>query len=191
MDTQRRLADAHELFERLKRRGLTADAERRVWQELNSPVSQDPPPSPCVRPGMAVEARSVYDYADMSSLENGVTSRSPHLGLTTIDELLERDRQREKDGFPRKVRIGRLIRPGKSQKNSIIVVPTTAEEKFIHDKAPQPDGEGQAGGAGPGQEGDVVGEQPVRPEQGDGTGAGQGDGSSHEMDSNAYDLGRI
>ncbi len=192
MDTQRRHADSHELFERLTRYGLDADARRRVWDELNAPVSHEPPPTPFVRPDLHIEARSIYEYADMAALEGGaVTSRSPHLGLTTIDELLDRDRQREKDGFPRKVRIGRLIRPGKGQKSSIVVVPTTVEEKFIHDKAPQPDGEGQAGGAGPGQEGDVVGEQPVRPEQGEGAGAGQGDGSSHEMDSNAYDLGRI
>lgn len=192
MDKQRRQADAHELYERLKRHGLSADAEQRVWDELNASVSHDPPPAPSVRPGMYIEARSMYDYADMKALEDGtVTTRSPHLGLTTIDELLERDRQREKDGFPRKVRIGRLIRPGKGRKNAIVVVPTTVEEKFIHDRAPQPDGEGQAGGAGEGQEGEVIGEQPVRPEQGDGTGAGQGDGSSHEMDSNAYDLGRI
>jgi len=108
-----------------------------------------------------------------------------------MDELLERDRQREKDGFPRKIRIGKLIMPGKSDKNAIVVVPTTVEEKFIHDSKPRPSEEGETGGAGPGEEGEVVGEQPVRPEGGDGTGAGQGEGDSHEMESNVYDLGRI
>ena len=48
------------------------------------------------------------------------------------------------------------------------------------------------GGAGEGEEGEVIGEQPVRPEKGAGQGgAGQGDGSGHDIESNAYDLGRI
>ncbi len=53
--------------------------------------------------------------------------------LRSIDDLLERDRHREKDGFPRKIRVGRLIKPGRGGKDKVVVVPTTVEEKLIHD----------------------------------------------------------
>ena len=48
------------------------------------------------------------------------------------------------------------------------------------------------GGSGDGEEGDVIGEQPVREQDGqEGEGPGQGEGGQHEMESNAYDLGKI
>ena len=42
-----------------------------------------------------------------------------------------------------------------------------------------------------GEEGDIIGEQPVRPEQGEGEGAGEGETGPHEIESNAYDLGKM
>ncbi len=111
--------------------------------------------------------------------------------LKSLDELLERDRQREKDGFPRKIRIGRLVRPGKGG-DKVVVVPSTVEEKFIHDtRPPHPQEEQQAGGAGEGEEGDVIGRQPIHQPGGTGQGAGQGQGEGHDVSSNAYDLGKI
>jgi uncharacterized sporulation protein YeaH/YhbH (DUF444 family) len=114
--------------------------------------------------------------------------------VRSIDELLERDRLREKDGFPRKINVGRLVRPGKGGKAKVVIVPTTVEEKFMHDPnfRPQEEGEGEAsGGTGEGEEGEVIGEQPVRSPDGSGTGPGEGEGGPHELESNAYDLGRI
>ena len=120
--------------------------------------------------------------------------------MITLDELLERDRQREEDGFKRKIRIGRIVKPGTGGKEKIIVVPTTVEEKFIHeDVNPQAEeGEGDAtGGTGDGEEGDILGEQPVRPQEGEGEGEGsgegpgEGEGGDHEMEANAYELGRV
>ena len=55
--------------------------------------------------------------------------------MITLDELLERDRKREEDGFNRKIRIGRIVKPGTGGKEKIIIVPTTVEEKFIHDSS--------------------------------------------------------
>jgi len=122
--------------------------------------------------------------------------------MITLDELLERDRQREADGFNRKIRLGRIVKPGTGGKDKIIVVPTTVEEKFIHED-PSFDprtGEGEpSGGTGEGEEGDVIGEHPVRPDQGegqgDGEGAGQGEGEGqggeHEFESSAYELGKV
>ena len=37
----------------------------------------------------------------------------------------------------------------------------------------------------------MIGEQPVRPEGETGSGPGEGEGGAHELESNAYDLGRI
>ena len=118
--------------------------------------------------------------------------------MITLDELLERDRRREEDGFKRKIRIGRIVKPGSGGKDKIIIVPTTVEEKFVHDDI-QPDqeqGEGEpTGGTGEGEEGDIIGEQPVRPEEGEGEGSGEGpgegEGGDHELESNAYELGKV
>ena len=111
--------------------------------------------------------------------------------LRSIDELLERDNLREKDGFPRKIRVGRLIKPGKGGKDTVVVVPTTVEEKFIHDSIKPPEEDGTTGGSGEGEKGQVVGEQPVHDSNAPDSGPGQGEGGPHEMESNAYDLGKI
>jgi uncharacterized sporulation protein YeaH/YhbH (DUF444 family) len=136
----------------------------------------------------------MYEYGDLSCLQDTAESRGSYAaGLRSLDELLERDRQREKDGFPRKIQVGRLIKPGKGGKGKVVVVPTTVEGKFIHDRTfrPTDDGE-QSGGTGEGEEGEVIGEQPVRVPEGAGEGeAGKGEGEAHEMESSAYDLGRI
>ncbi len=112
--------------------------------------------------------------------------------IATLDELLDRDRQREVDGFPRKIRVGKLIRPGKDDSGAIVIIPTTTEDKLLHDSIPDEYSDGESGGTGEGEEGEVIGEQPVRQQQkGDGTGAGQGEGAGHDIESNAYDLGKL
>jgi uncharacterized sporulation protein YeaH/YhbH (DUF444 family) len=136
----------------------------------------------------------IYLLSDLTLLQSmppsGVTTIH---SLSSVDELLERDKNREKDGFPRKIRMGRLIKPGKGQKGRIILVPTTVEEKFIHDSFRDESGEqGPSGGSGDGQEGEIIGEEPIHGAEGSGMGgAGQGEGGEHELESNAYDLGRI
>jgi len=138
--------------------------------------------------------KTVYDYRDLSVLQNmGPPLRSYTLNMASVDELLERDKLREKDGFPRKIRIGKLIKPGKGGKNKVVIVPTTVEEKFIHTREVLEDGEGgTSGGAGEGEEGEVIGEQPVRPTSGPGSGgAGEGESGQHDVESDAYDLGKI
>jgi len=125
------------------------------------------------------------------SQEDSASSALPPLGYNSIEELLRRDQQRVKDGFPRKIQIGRMIKPDKSGQNSIVVVPTTVEEKFMHDPNSDPQQEDQMGGTGEGEEGEVIGEQPVRPQEGGaGEGSGEGGSGSHEVESNAYELGK-
>jgi uncharacterized sporulation protein YeaH/YhbH (DUF444 family) len=139
--------------------------------------------------------RTFYDYSDLRMIQESFLLRPTYIaGLKSIDELLDRDRQREEDGFPRKIRIGKLVKPGRGGKEKIVVVPTTVEEKFIHDNRvnDQHEKEASSGGSGEGEEGEVIGEEPVHGTDGSGVGgAGQGEPGEHEIESSAYDLGRI
>ncbi len=136
--------------------------------------------------------QSIYDATDQSYLlALEPPKRTSGSASNSIDRLLERDEQREKDGFPRKIRIGRLVKPGKSGKGNVVIVPTTVEDKFIHDNNFSSSEESESGGSGDGEEGEIIGERPVHSPEGDGSGAGQGSGAAHEIESSAYDLGRI
>lgn len=131
------------------------------------------------------ENRETISIGSVSS-----SNRSYGVSVHTVDELLERDKRREEDGFPRKIRVGRMIRPGKGDKDKIVIVPTTVEEKFIHDRTVKTEEERPSGGTGEGEEGEVIGEEPIREQSGQG-GAGEGEGGPHEMESSAYDLGKV
>lgn len=134
---------------------------------------------------------ALLEHRNRSSTQpTAVQGRSYNASIHTVDELLERDKQREEDGFPRKIRVGRMIKPGKGDKDKIVIVPTTVEEKFIHDRSFKVEEEDPSGGTGEGEEGEVIGEQPIREESGEG-GAGEGEGGPHEMESSAYDLGKV
>src|SRR6056297_2302391 len=114
--------------------------------------------------------RGIYGRSDFIHLQGASRpSGDFDVCLRSFEELLERDRQREKDGFPRKIKIGRLVRPG--HKNKVSVVPTTVEEKFIHDNVTAKEyEEGESGGAGDGEEGEVIGERPIDESGGPGAG---------------------
>ncbi len=138
------------------------------------------------------------DICYISKLQNLDTSTPYYHSIKTLDELLERDKQREKDGFRRKINIGKIVKPGRGKKNKVVIVPTTSEDKFYHDNRIHEDtesndaSEGEVTGAAEGEEGDIIGESPLQPEGvGDSTGAGSGSGEEHEVLSNAYDLGKI
>lgn len=116
------------------------------------------------------------------------------IGLKSLKDLLGRDKVREEDGFPRKIRIGRLVRPGRGGKEQFVIVPGVVEEKLVHDRnwPPEDEEEQPVGGSGEGDEGEVIGEQRI-PQEGEGEdqGAGGGEGEAHELESSAYDLGKI
>lgn len=186
------------LYEEIKKRGLTPEQEQNIKLELYDDRSHDitgllkKPDAPGT--GSLFHAgESVYAYSDLINLQAMTAlERSYNITLRSIDELLERDKQREKDGFPRKINVGRLIKPGKSGKDKVVVVPSTVEEKFIHDPSFKTSQEERpTGGTGQGEEGEVIGEQPVRDQNGTGSGPGEGEGGVHELESSAYDLGRI
>ena len=179
-------------YEALKARGLTPDREAKILAEIEG---QDDahlrdahqPPNPPVFP-------SLYDYHDLMVLQAmGVPRGSYTSHIRSIDELIAKDKQRQQDGFPRKIRVGRMVKPGRGGKDKVVVVPSTVEDKLIHDPSFTPPEEEQGqGGSGDGEEGEVIGEQPVREtQQGSGAGPGSGDDEPHELESSAYDLGKI
>ena len=188
-----------DIYEKLRRSGLTPEQEARFRVEAEGPGTHELPLSggdvALIRTD-AGELRllNLYDYHDLMVLQAMPEAKRGYIShIRSIDELLEKDRQREKDGFPRKIRVGKMIKPGKAGKGKVVVVPTTVEEKFIHDPnfAEPEEGQGQ-GGSGDGEPGEVIGEQPVRdPDQAGAGGPGEGEGGQHEMESSAYDLGKI
>lgn len=182
-------------LEELKERALSPEREARMRAELatESDGHSLPPDDVPLNGELARFGRSIYADGDLLVLRQAVTPHLSSAGLAkSLDELLERDRQREQDGFPRKIQVGKLVKPGRGRKGKIVVVPTTVEEKLFHDPTVRPPGEGGAsGGTGDEEEGEVIGEQPVRDEgEQPGSGPGQGEGENHEMESSAYDLGR-
>jgi uncharacterized protein len=179
-------------YQQLKKRGLTPEQDARIRRELEGGGAHDLPEE--VKAASRVPA--IYDWSDFSAFMRLEPPQSPYTtNIRSIDELLERDRQREIDGFPRKIRVGKLVRPGKGDQGKVVIVPTTVEEKLLHDNTIPTQGEGgggSTGGSGDGEEGEVIGEQPVHdPDQAGEGGAGQGEGGGHEIESSAYDLGRI
>ena len=195
-------ARAKAFFDQLRHGGISPGQEARLRRELESGSDHSLPeaaPAPVYTPGIPVIPRvwqCPYVYADLTFIQAMTPPRGNYTArIGSLDDLMERDSRREKDGFPRKIRIGRLVKPSRSGQDKVVVVPTTVEEKFVHDPnfKEEGDGGGEAGGSGEGEEGQVIGEQPVRPQEGEGQGAGpgQGESSPHEVESNAYDLGRI
>lgn len=152
-------------------------------------------------PGFEPMARQIYVPGLLSVIQK-LEAETPHYhALKSLDELLDRDEQRERDGFKRKIHVGKVVKPTRGGRNKMVVVPTTVEEKFYHDSRISEDGSreegeggdvGQTTGTAEGEEGDVIGEIPLQQEgQGEETGAGQGEGDSHEMGSTMYELGKI
>ncbi|NVN90519.1 MAG: DUF444 family protein [Desulfuromonadales bacterium] len=181
-------------LDELRAAGISPEREARIRDELAT-VEQGHDLSP--EGGPTQSDRNVFDEGDSWIVQQSVPLHINAAVLAkSLDELLERDRQRQEDGFPRKIHVGKLVKPGKGNTGKVVVVPTTVEEKLIHDPTIRPSGEGGGsagtGGSGEGEEGEVIGEQPVRGEAGEGggTGPGQGEGENHELESTAYDLGK-
>ncbi len=148
------------------------------------------------------KSQMLYSLTDVNHLQNLNPSslHTPVSALQTLDDLLQRDKQREKDGFPKKVKIKKYIFPSGSGQGKVVVIPSTTEDKFYHDDRTKFPGQGGGGtgGTGEGEEGDVIGEDPLMGDEGEegdegegGAEGGQGDGTNHDIESGAYDLGKI
>ena len=164
--------------ETLKSGSFSSDTRENISKDLKGTLitGRQPP-----------KKKSVYEYDDGLFFPG---HSYPNLNLQTLDELLERDEQRVKDGFPKKVILGKIASP---RGKKAIIVPSVVEEKFYHDNRPKSPGQGgEEGGSGDGEEGEVIGEAPVKEGEGQGKGkGGEGDGESHELDdSRAFDIGK-
>ncbi|MCB2182335.1 MAG: DUF444 family protein [Desulfobulbaceae bacterium] len=182
------------LYQHLKERGLSEEQERIILFELEHKSSHAADGKSRGTGEGVSSAQTIYEHNDFELLQAVTALKAPYVSrIRSLDELLERDHQREDDGFPRKIRVGRMIKPGKDSQDKVVVVPTTTEEKLMHDPSFKPPEEDEsAGGSGDGDEGEVIGEQPVQEQEGgEGSGPGQGEGGAHEVESSAYDLGKI
>ena len=182
-----------ELLEYLKANGITPSQEEIINNEINIITKNNEE---------IIDINDIkdlyeklYDKSDLEVLQNVLSpERDALMSIKTLDELLEQDNQRVKDGFPRRIRLGKLVKPIKGSKSKVVVVPSTTETKFYHDNSVTEDGEGGGtGGSGEGEEGEVIGEQKADPQQGEGEGqgAGEGGGESHDESSEAFDLGKV
>jgi uncharacterized sporulation protein YeaH/YhbH (DUF444 family) len=180
-----------DIYQKLKAEGLPPEQEAKILAEIRMCDHQDADVAATSPPPPAFP--SLYDYHDYMILQAGTVPQSSYTShIRSIDELLAKDKQRKADGFPPKVRVGRMVKPGRGGTDKVVVVPTATEEKFMHDPSFTPPEEDQgAGGSGDGEEGEVIGEQPVHEAEQSGSGPGQGEGDQHELESSAYDLGKI
>jgi hypothetical protein len=125
-------------LEELKADGLSPEREARFLDELATSETGHAP--------LPVMGAQGYADGDCIVLRQWIEPQFSSMALIkSLDELLERDRQREEDGFPRKIRMGRLVKPGRGGKGKVVVVPTTVEEKFIHDPTVNPPAEAGKG----------------------------------------------
>ena len=183
-------------YQILKTQGISREQDQKIRLEIDQAEKQYAERL-AAHEDHLFPSRSLYDYNDIDIWSAGPAMLAAFASNRSLDDLMARDKNREEDGFPRKIRLGRVVKPGGKDDDRVVVVPTTVEEKFLHDTAEiteEDGGEGEDpgyGGHGDGEEGEVIGEQPIRDSQEGQGGAGQGDGGSHEIESNAYDLGRV
>jgi len=186
------------LYHTLKEQGLTPEQESHIALEIA--LSKLNTGHKLHIPLSSRQEKNLYTHNDQQLFLNTSSPQSVSItSVQSLDYLLARDKQREEDGFPRKIRVGKMVKPSTSGDDKVVIVPTTVEEKLLHDEirvdeegeGGGDDGSSGEGGAGEGEEGEVIGERPVRSEQGGQGGAGQGEGGGHDVESDAYDLGKI
>ena len=185
--------DLKKQYRNLRKRGLTPEQDAKIRREIDQFPRQNAERRAARSPSPDSHNQPDLDHWREGFLFNYTMSMGSSVSVRSLDELMARDKKREEDGFPRKIRLGKVIKPGGKDDDRVIVVPTTVEEKFLHDAAAviEEGGDSEHGGQGEGEEGEVIGEHPVRDMREGHRGAGKGDGGVHEIESNAYDLGRV
>ena len=129
------IRDLQKKYRKLKKQGLTSQQELNIRRELDIFARQYAerkaarPDTPCCSGSLPdLGAADSWPRAAAMNMGTFVSARS-------LDDLMARDKQREEDGLPRKIRLGKVIKPGGKKDDRVIVVPTTVEEKFLHDSA--------------------------------------------------------
>jgi len=132
--------------------------------------------------------------------------------LESLEDLLKRDAEREKDGFPKKIKFRRIL----TGSGKVGTVPFVEEDQLAHgefepkrivqlgqfldDDEDDNDDIGEGVGHGKGEVGDVIGEVPLPLGGGGGDGDDGGDGdqgpgageesADHAFEEEAYEIGR-
>ncbi|MFA6923173.1 MAG: DUF444 family protein [Bacteroidales bacterium] len=178
-------------YNKLKKSGLSKEQEKLINREIEIIKSFENSKGKIPEKPSFQGLYSQNDLEVFQKIKPDFEKDFVRTSLRTLDELLDKDKKREADGFPRRIRIGKLVKPGKGDKGKVVVVPSTTEPKFYHDDSITE--ENETGGNGEGEEGEVIGEQQAQPQQGEGDaqGAGQGEGGDHDMSQEAFDLGRV
>lgn len=163
--------------------------------------------------GMQLAAKRMVEKKSGFFIEQKLFGKSS--ALESMEDLVKRDKEREQDGFPRKIKWRRVLAaPGK-----VLTVPYVVEEKLMHagfepdnitnlaatmtaqyPYANQPD-IGESPGHGDGEVGDIIGEIPVGDagggdgdEDGDGEGdqpgPSAGDDETEHFEEEAYETGK-
>jgi uncharacterized protein len=186
------------MLKEIQKEGISLEERRKIEMEINGPLEHS-------MENFDINGSSpprFYDnqWTDMYAFQKMNPTPPPYLALQTLDDLLKRDEQREKDGFPKKIRVGKVVKPTSDGNKQVIVVPTTTEEKFFHDPGiddySEEGGAGgddfSSGGTGEEGEGEIIGESPLYQEgMGEGTGAGEGDGGEHDIETSTHEFGEI
>lgn len=110
---------------------------------------------------------------------------NPTMRLETLDDLLKRDAQRKKDGFSKKIKIGKIPSTG----GGIIFVPTAEEEKLYHGKSESDSDDESKAGHGEGEEGEIIGEQPLDEENEEGNQPGGNTPGEHGVEADVFNFG--
>lgn len=168
--------------------------------------------TPLDEAGMREAARGAF-RRNIGTPQESFLPGKPHAGLESLDDLLKRDKQREDDGFGKKMRWRRiLVGNGK-----VIVVPYVEEGKLYHgefepkrivslsattaEEESDPDIDTDVG-HGAGDVGDIIGRRPLGGGAGDGDGDDDGDGDGppgpgpgegegeHGFEEEAYEVGQ-
>ena len=114
--------DLLKIYEALKAKGLSENREKKILDEIRAGGKHGLPEDGARLPADGVEhlpygPDGFYDFHDMIHLQDmDWHPVSAFASIRSLDEILEKDRQREKDGFPRKIRVGRMIKPGRGGK---------------------------------------------------------------------------
>lgn len=155
----------------------------------------------------ADKLKDIYSFNDFKTLQNFYLGHS-YNALESLEDLLEREEQRKKDGFHPKIKLGKIARPKKGGGEEFVIIPTAEEEKFYHDLefkntlnnslylmySDDADEEELDAviGSGKGEEEEIIYEEPLYGARNLGGGKKAGDEEDeHEKGIDPYELGKL
>ena len=133
------------------------------------------------------------NYNDSEELSEYVMNYSQHtMSLKKLEDLIRKDQQREKDNFPKRLKVLRHVYPSPTGKKKVIVVPKVDDGTFHHKPNPPRDGDSKnMTGSGNGNVGDIIGKKKISPEGDENGGDPSDEEAEHALEIDPEDIGRI